>query len=242
MKIRLKPRVLRQVLRVASEVKMEKTRNILNKILSFFAGTSLIVMVVLTCWQVFTRYILSKPSTWSEELVAYLFAWSSLFASALVTGERGHMSIPVLIERMGAKTQKFFLIFAELIALFISLGILVFGGVQIMLLAYGQKTSSLSVQVGFFYIALPVCGVLSSIYIVLNIIDIAKGRMGLITDEENEIITNAEEMTNLVNSDNNLDLVHKTVETNEASQLTDKKLVQNTHSKKNTKMKKGGRA
>ncbi len=166
---------------------MEKTRNILNKILHFLAGGSLIAMVILTCWQVFTRYILSRPSTWSEELVAYLFAWSSLFAAALVTGERGHMSIPVIIEKFNKKIQKFFLIMSELIALLFSVGILFYGGIQITALAYGQRTSSLNVQVGFFYIALPVCGVLSSIYIILNIIDIAKGRMGISTDEETEV-------------------------------------------------------
>ena len=27
----------------------------------------------LTCWQVFTRYILKNPSSWSEELVSYLY-------------------------------------------------------------------------------------------------------------------------------------------------------------------------
>ena len=29
-------------------------------------------MTLLTCWQVFTRYVLNNPSTWSEELVGYL--------------------------------------------------------------------------------------------------------------------------------------------------------------------------
>ncbi len=174
---------------------MDKIRNVLNKIMRFFAGSSLIAMVILTCWQVFTRYILSRPSTWSEELVAYLFAWSSLFAAAIVTGERGHMSIPILIEKMSPKIQRAFLVFAELIALVFSLGILVYGGIQIAQLAYGQTTSSLGLQVGFFYLALPICGVISTIYIVLNIIEILKGRLGIATDEEEieELVEKAHE-------------------------------------------------
>ena len=49
---------------------MKALRNILNKILNALAGISFIAMVVLTCWQVFTRYVLQNPSSWSEELVS----------------------------------------------------------------------------------------------------------------------------------------------------------------------------
>ena len=80
---------------------MKALRNIQNKIMNALAGISFIAMVVLTCWQVFTRYVLQNPSSWSEELVSYLFAWASLLGASLVTGERGHMNIPIIVERMG---------------------------------------------------------------------------------------------------------------------------------------------
>lgn len=37
---------------------MRKLRNILNHVLDVLAGVSFLAMVALTCWQVFTRYIL----------------------------------------------------------------------------------------------------------------------------------------------------------------------------------------
>lgn len=52
---------------------MEKLRNTLNKVLNLLAGLSMTVMVVLTTYQVIVRYIFNSPSTWSEELVGYLF-------------------------------------------------------------------------------------------------------------------------------------------------------------------------
>lgn len=82
---------------------MKELRKVLNKILNVLAGVSLLAMVVLTCWQVFTRYVLKNPSSWSEELVSYLFAWASLLGASLITGERGHMNIPVIVERMSGK-------------------------------------------------------------------------------------------------------------------------------------------
>ena len=155
---------------------MQATRKVLNRIMNVLAGVSLIAMTALTCWQVFTRYVLNNPSTWSEELVGYLFAWASLFGASLITGERGHMNIPVVVEKMPLGAQKFFGVFGELIAMAFSLIILVYGGYRITLLAMGQMTSSLGVAVGVFYVAMPVCGVINILYTILNIYDICKGK------------------------------------------------------------------
>ena len=113
---------------------MKAFRNGITRILNVSAGISFIAMVILTFWQVLTRYILKDPSTWSEELVGYLFAWMSLLGASIVTCERGHMNIPILVER--------------------------FNGIPI----------------GFFYIVLPLCGILNAIYTTLNMIDILKDR------------------------------------------------------------------
>ena len=154
---------------------MKSLRNALTRALNVLAGVSCIAMVVLTCWQVFTRYVLKNPSSWSEELVSYLFAWASLLGASLVTGERGHMNIPIVLEKFSPALQKLLNIFGELVAFAFSAIILVYGGVTITQLAMGQMTSSLGVQVGVFYVVMPLCGILNMIYTVLNIADICKG-------------------------------------------------------------------
>lgn len=155
---------------------MKTFRNGITKILNGLAGISFLAMVLLTCWQVLTRYVLQNPSTWSEELVGYLFAWMSLLGASLITSERGHMNIPIIVERFSVNTQKILNCLGELIAFLFSAIILVFGGVQIASLAMGQMTSSLGVPIGIFYIVLPLCGVLNMIYTILNMIDILHGK------------------------------------------------------------------
>ena len=140
---------------------MKSLRNALTRALNVLAGVSFIAMVVLTCWQVFTRYVLKNPSPWSEELVSYLFAWASLLGASL--------------EKFSPAVQKLLNIFGELVAFAFSAIILVYGGVTITQLAMGQMTSSLGVQVGVFYVVMPLCGILNMIYTVLNIADICKG-------------------------------------------------------------------
>ena len=152
---------------------MNVLRKWITRILNGFAGISFLAMVLLTCWQVFTRYILQSPSTWSEELVGYLFAWMSLLGASIVTSEREHMNIPILVERFGDRGQKLLTCLGEVIAFLFSAIILVFGGIRITALAMGQMTSSLGIPVGMFYVILPLCGILNIIYTILNILEIS---------------------------------------------------------------------
>ena len=172
---------------------MEKFRTALNKALELLAGLSMAVMVILTTYQVIARYIFNSPSTWSEELVGYLFGWSTLFGATIVSGERGHMNIPILVDRMNPPLRKAFHILWEVVAFVFSAAILVFGGIQVSNLAMGQQTSSLGVAVGVFYWAMPICGVVILLYSVLNIVGIAKGTISLeVADEAAEAIAKAE--------------------------------------------------
>lgn len=169
---------------------MKQLREIVNRALEVLAGGSFIAMVVLTTWQVFTRYVLKSPSSWSEELVSYLFAWASLFGAAIVSGERGHMNIPVVVERLNSKMQIIFGVLAEIIAFLFSIAILLYGGIKISSLAMGQMTSALSVPIGVFYIVIPITGILIMLYSILNIIDILRGNMSPIAGTEDTSSTN----------------------------------------------------
>ena len=172
---------------------MKALRNLLNTILNVLAGLSLTVMVVLTTYQVITRYVFNAPSTWSEELVGYLFAWSTMFGAAIVSGERGHMNIPILVDKFNPPMRKALHIFAEVIAFLFSAAILVLGGFQVSSLAMGQQTSSLGVAIGTFYWVMPVCGVIMALFAILNIIGIANGEISLdSSDEASEAIAKVE--------------------------------------------------
>lgn len=184
---------------------MEKFRTALNKALELLAGLSMAVMVILTTYQVIARYIFNSPSTWSEELVGYLFGWSTLFGATIVSGERGHMNIPILVDRMNPGMRKAFHILWEVVAFLFSATILVFGGFQVSKLAMGQQTSSLGVAVGVFYWVMPVCGVIILIYSVLNIIGIANGSISLDTPEDADFAKVEAEMAAEADKDNKED-------------------------------------
>ncbi len=152
-------------------------RKVLDKIMRVLAAVTFAFMFILVIWQVFTRYVLNNSATWTEELTSYLFARSTLFGAALVTGERDHMNIPIVIEKKSPKAQKIAAIFSECIVIAFSIIVLVYGGTSITKLAMGQMTSSLGRPIGVFYVALPVAGVINVLYCILNIRDINQGKV-----------------------------------------------------------------
>ena len=168
-------------------------RNILNKCLNGLAGLSLVVMTVLTTYQVVTRYVFNAPSTWSEELVGYMFGWATMFGAAICTGERAHMNIPIVVDMLKSGPKKVLLIFGEVIALLFSAIILVYGGFTVSSLAMGQQTSSLwGLAVGTFYWVMPICGILMVLYSAMNIVAIAKGESEAALDEAAAALAKAE--------------------------------------------------
>lgn len=171
---------------------MKQLRSAMTHLLNTLTGISFLAMVLLTCWQVFTRYLLKHPSSWSEELVSYLFAWMALLGASIVTNERGHMNIPILVERMADGPKILFSILSELIAFLFSAVILVFGGIQITTLAMEQMTSSLGVPIGFFYVVLPLAGILNMVYTIINIYDITTGNLPILPGSKEDSATEKE--------------------------------------------------
>lgn len=151
---------------------MKNVRTILDKVMRVFCAASFAVMTLLTVWQVLTRYLMNNPSTWSEELTSYIFAWVTILGAAYVFGKREHMVIPVIIERFSIENQRKLAIFSEITIFLFAIIILVYGGISITLLGMGQLSSSLGVPMGVFYSIIPISGVFTVIYTILNIYDL----------------------------------------------------------------------
>ena len=127
-----------------------------------------------------------------DKLLSVL-AGGSMAVMVILTGERGHMRIPIILDRFSPTLRKAFHLFGEVIAFLFSATILVFGGYQVSNLAMGQQTSSLGVAVGVFYWVMPICGVVILLYSVMNIIGIANGSINLdASDEATEAIAKVE--------------------------------------------------
>lgn len=154
---------------------MNKLRTVLNKTIEVICMALLVFMVVLGTWQIITRYVLNNPSTVSEDLLIYSFVWMALLGSAYVFGKKDHMTMVFFRQKLDNKSPqvKFILsVMTEIVVLLFSALVLVLGGVQISKLAMGQISPALGIPMGYVYLALPLSGIITIIYNILNLVDL----------------------------------------------------------------------
>lgn len=153
---------------------MDALRKGLDKVLEFVCCTLLALMTIFATWQVASRYVFNKPSTVTEELVLICFVWMGLLGAAYVFGKQEHMRMSFLIDKFSEKNQNKIKLFSEVVVILFATLVLVFGGFRMSQLSMEQLSSSLQIPMGYVYLALPLSGVITIVYNVLNINDIAK--------------------------------------------------------------------
>ena len=79
-----------------------------------------------------------------------------------------------LVDKLSERNQTKVKLFSELVVILFAALVLVFGGFKMSQLSMGQSSSSLQIPMGYIYLALPLSGVVTIVYNILNISDIVK--------------------------------------------------------------------
>jgi len=117
-------------------------------------------------WQVFTRFILRDPSSFTEELARYLLIWVGLLGASYVSGRKMHLAITVVLESMKGKNRLGAeLVIQACIFVFACL-VMVIGGSRLaaMTFALNQTSAALRIPLGYVYLVLPLSGLLIMFY------------------------------------------------------------------------------
>jgi len=154
---------------------MENMKKMIDKVLAIIIFVLFAALVAVVFLQVFSRYVLHNSSAFSEELAKILFVWVSLLAAAYIFGEKGHMNIGIVVNKMPYKLGLAFQIFAGLVNMAFIIFVLLFGGYLAVKLGWTQTNASIPVlTIGLIYAALPICAVFSIFYETYNIISDVK--------------------------------------------------------------------
>ena len=68
-------------------------RNKIDKVLAKLLIIIMSIMVINVLWQVFSRYFLGAPSSFTDELARYLMIWIGILGAAYVSGRNKHVAI-----------------------------------------------------------------------------------------------------------------------------------------------------
>jgi TRAP-type C4-dicarboxylate transport system permease small subunit len=123
-------------------------------------------------WQVFTRFILRHPSSFTEELARYLLIWVGLLGASYAAGKKMHLAIDVIVQVLKRKTRIWVELFIQVFIFLFAFLVMGIGGLRLVTttLALGQISAALGVKLGYIYLVLPVSGMLIMFYSSLSFI------------------------------------------------------------------------
>ena len=141
-------------------------KNKIDQVLGTFLAVIMGIMVLNVLWQVFTRYVIGVPSSFTDELARYLMIWLGLLGAAYVSGKNMHIAIDVLVKKTKAETQIRLKKAVNLIILLFAFFTLVVGGFRLVYIAFHleQNSPSLQIPLGVVYLVLPISGLLIIYY------------------------------------------------------------------------------
>ena len=131
------------------------------------------VMVINVLWQVFTRYVVGAPSSFTDELARYLMIWIGVLGAAYVSGKNMHVSIDVLPSKLNKKSQKKLAHLVSFIIIAFVFTALVIGGIRLVYITYilEQYSPALQIPISLVYIVLPLSGILIIYYKISDLLN-----------------------------------------------------------------------
>lgn len=155
---------------------MTRIKNLTDKVIKWILIVLMSVMVINVLWQVFTRFILQDPSSFTDELARYLLIWVGLLGAGYVAGQKLHLALTFVLDKFSEKRKKIIEIIIEILILLFALIALVIGGINLVSLTLylNQTSAALQVPLGYVYLAIPVSGLLIMFYSLYHIVELVK--------------------------------------------------------------------
>ena len=134
------------------------------------------VLVVDVLWQVFSRYLLSSPSSFTDELAGYLLIWVGVLGAAYVEGRLEHLAIDILLQRSPEKRKRVLELIIRVMIFLFALSVMVIGGTYLVYTRFvlEVKSAALQLPLGYVYIVLPLSGLIIMFYEVMHITRLRK--------------------------------------------------------------------
>lgn len=135
-------------------------------------------MIGLVTLSVFSRYVLNRPFSFTEEIVLMCMVWVCFLGACIAAKDREHIVIDIVLAIVPKPVSRAMEVFS-LVATIILLAILVWQGMILVDRTQFMQTTALQLPVGIMYIAIPVSSALMIVYNLRHLYrDLRGGRGG----------------------------------------------------------------
>ena len=152
---------------------LERAKKTVDKLLEMALIILMGANVFNVLWQVFTRFVLRDPSSFTEELARFFLIWVGLLGASYAAGKKMHLAIDVLLQALKNKTKIWTDIIIQVFIFLFSFFVMVVGGLRLVTitLTLNQISAALRIKLGYVYLVLPISGLLIMFYAAVFIIE-----------------------------------------------------------------------
>lgn len=127
-------------------------------------------MVVGVTWQVLSRFILSSPSSFTEELARFQLIWIGILGAAYAFRRGAHLGLDLFTANMALPLKLRTAVVANFSVFIFAALVMVYGGAKLvaLVLGLGQLSAALQIKMGYVYSVIPISGILICLYAAIN--------------------------------------------------------------------------
>ncbi|MDT0552852.1 TRAP transporter small permease [Urechidicola vernalis] len=131
------------------------------------------VMVLNVLWQVFARFVLGSPSSFTDELARYLMIWVGVLGAAYISGKNMHVAIDLIPSKLNKNSQLRLKMIVSVIIILFCFFALFIGGGRLVYITYTleQYSPALQIPLALVYLVIPISGALIIFYKVSDILN-----------------------------------------------------------------------
>ena len=150
---------------------MEASYKTLNKIIESLLIIIFGLLVIDVVWQVFSRYVLNRSYSFTEEFARFALIWLSLLGAAYLNGKQAHLSMDYLLKKLSKHELNKRVKIIEGMMFVFALFVLVIGGGNLVYTTFllGQKSPAMNISLGYVYSIIPLSGLIIMYYSIYNI-------------------------------------------------------------------------
>jgi len=156
---------------------LKKFEQILDTVMRFLMAVAMFALLVFGTWQIFTRWVLGNPSTFTDELLRYILILSGLLGSAYCFYRDEHLSLTLVTDRAKGPFKTVLNVFIEACILFFVIYVFIYGGWKLAMTAT-NLSSVMRIPMKFLYMIEPFCGVLIVLARVLKYVQMFAEKKG----------------------------------------------------------------
>lgn len=128
---------------------------VMDRCVNWFLALLMASMVVIIAAQVWYRFVLNDPLSWSEEAGRYLFVWISFMGAAAGVRYQVHLGIDLMDKILPPKLYRWMVVLVNLI-IQVFLLMIIYWGIKILGVIKFQESASMHISMVYPYMAVPV--------------------------------------------------------------------------------------